>query len=92
MFKSLSGITSHMMSKHLDVISDGLEDLLSDAEINVMGITKCPLCDSEGPQDSPDLVEHVLQHVHDFSLRSLPWPMDPTISLFKIHASSMSVR
>jgi hypothetical protein len=83
MFKSLSGITSHVMSKHLDVISDSLEDLLSDAEINVMGVTKCPLCDSEGPQDSPDLVEHVLQHVHDFSLRSLPWPMDPTISLDK---------
>jgi hypothetical protein len=82
-FKSLSGITSHMVSKHVDEVSWGLEDLLSEAEIKVMGITKCPLCDSDGPQDSPDLVEHVLQHVHDFSLRSLPWPMDPSLSLDK---------
>ncbi|KAI1149604.1 hypothetical protein F4825DRAFT_453287 [Nemania diffusa] len=77
MFKSLSGVINHIRSKHPDAISDRLDDLLSDAEIKVMGITKCPLCDSEGPQDSPDLVEHVLQHVHDFSLRSLPWPTDP---------------
>ncbi|KAI1157467.1 hypothetical protein F5B18DRAFT_173843 [Nemania serpens] len=77
-FRSLSGVITHIMSKHPDAISDGLEDLLSNAEMKVMGITKCPLCDSEGPQDSPELVEHVLQHVHDFSLRSLPWPADPT--------------
>jgi hypothetical protein len=49
--------------------------------MHVMGITKCPLCDSEGPPDSPEIVEHVFQHVHSFSLRSLPWPMDPTFSL-----------
>jgi hypothetical protein len=49
----------------------------------MMGIKKCPLCDSEGPEDSPELIEHVLQHVHDFSLRSLPWPVDPVISLDK---------
>ncbi|KAI0854733.1 hypothetical protein F4860DRAFT_522507 [Xylaria cubensis] len=75
-FDSLSGVTNHIMSRHPDAISDSLEDLLSDAEIKVMGITECPLCDSEGSQDSPELVEHVLQHVHDFSLRSLPWPTD----------------
>ncbi|KAH0593708.1 hypothetical protein MHUMG1_08459 [Metarhizium humberi] len=82
-FKSISGITAHLMSAHLDAAPDSLEALLQEAELNVMGITKCPLCDSEGPQDSPDLVEHVLQHIHDFSLRSLPWPADPTISLDK---------
>ncbi|KAI1742164.1 WD40-repeat-containing domain protein [Xylaria scruposa] len=79
-FKSLSGVINHIMSKHPDAISESLEDLLLDAEIKVMGITECPLCDSEGPQDSPELVEHVLQHVHDFSLRSLPWPTDPPFS------------
>ncbi|KAI0552909.1 hypothetical protein F4679DRAFT_28866 [Xylaria curta] len=79
-FKSLSAVINHIMSRHPDAISDSLEDLLSDAEIKVMGITECPLCDSEGPQDSPELVEHVLQHIHDFSLRSLPWPTDPSFS------------
>ncbi|KAK5635064.1 hypothetical protein RRF57_010776 [Xylaria bambusicola] len=79
-FRSLSGVMNHIMSTHPNVLSDSLEDLLSDAEIKVMGITQCPLCDNEGPQDSPELVEHVLQHVHDFSLRSLPWPTDPPVS------------
>ncbi|KAI0405909.1 hypothetical protein F4802DRAFT_561183 [Xylaria palmicola] len=82
-FKSLTGVINHIMSRHPGALSGNLEDLLSDAETNVMGITKCPLCDSEGPQDSPELIEHVLQHVHDFSLRSLPWPTDPPFSLSK---------
>ena len=80
-FKSLSEMTTHIASLHPEALSDGLEELLSIAEINIMGITKCPLCNSEGPQDSPEIIEHVFQHVHSFSLRSLPWPMDPTFSL-----------
>ncbi|KNG45786.1 Protein kinase-like domain protein [Stemphylium lycopersici] len=75
-FESISGITLHLMTKHADEVEADLEGFLSDAEINTMGITNCPLCDSEGPQDSLDLMEHVLQYVHDFSLRSLPWPAD----------------
>ncbi|KAF7503908.1 hypothetical protein GJ744_002989 [Endocarpon pusillum] len=80
-FMSLSGMTTHIASQHSDALSDGLEDLLSIAEVTIMGIAKCPLCDSEGPQDSPEIIEHVFQHIHSFSLRSLPWPMDPTFSL-----------
>lgn len=79
-FKLFSEITSHLKSQHLNSDLNGLEDLLSDAEVRVMGISSCPLCDSEGPEDSPDLIEHVLQHIHDFSLRSLPWPKDPATS------------
>ena len=71
----------HIASQHPEALSDRLEDLLSIAEFNAMGITECPLCDSKGPQDSPELIEHVFQHVHNFSLRSLPWPMDQTFSL-----------
>ena len=71
----------HIASQHPEALSDGFEDLLSIAEINIMCITKCPLCDSTGPQDSPKIIEHVFQHVHNFSLRSLPWPMDLNFSL-----------
>lgn len=71
------------MTRHSDEVEANLEEFLSDAEINIMGITNCPLCDSEGPQDSLDIIEHVLQHVHDFSLRSLPWPADVPISVNK---------
>jgi hypothetical protein len=82
-FERLSEITTHITSQHRLSAHEDLEDLLSGASIIMMGIKKCPLCDSEGPEDSPELIEHVLQHVHDFSLRSLPWPVDPVISLDK---------
>lgn len=65
------------VSEHLHGTSDALEALLSDAEVNVMGITQCPLCNSKGSEDSPKLVEHIMQHVHDLSLRSLPWANHP---------------
>lgn len=68
------------MKEHSSSTSD-LERLLSEAQIKVLGITQCPLCDSTGPEDSPDLVQHVLQHVHDFSIRALPWPSDPDVRI-----------
>lgn len=80
-FKSLSEMTMHIASQHPEALSDGFGDLLSIAEINIMGITECPLCDSKGPQDSPKIIEHVFHHVHNFSLSSLPWPKDPIFSL-----------
>jgi hypothetical protein len=82
-FERLSEITTHIISKHPLAAHENLENLLSDATIIVMGIITCPLCDFDGAEDSPDLIEHVLQHVHDFSLRSLPWAIDPAISLNK---------
>ncbi|KAF6795403.1 DUF2457 domain-containing protein [Colletotrichum sojae] len=33
----------------------------------------CPLCDSTGPPDSPELMDHIAEHIHTFALRSLPW-------------------
>lgn len=71
------------MTEHPDEVEADFEGFLSDAEINIMGVTNCPLCDSEGRPDSLDLMEHVLQHVHDFSLRSLPWPADIPMTLDK---------
>lgn len=97
-FESISGIICHLMTEHSNEVEADLEGYLSDAEINVKGITNCPLCDSEGPQDSLDLMEHVLQHVHDFSLRSLPWPadlpstLDKSAGLFNINHAVKIVR
>jgi hypothetical protein len=83
-FTSLAGITTHLHTHHWDDVSnDELADALSESEIHIMGITKCPLCDSIGPPDSPALIDHVLEHIHDFSLRSLPWPKDPVLNLNK---------
>ncbi|KAF9772470.1 hypothetical protein IL306_009815 [Fusarium sp. DS 682] len=46
-----------------------------------MGINNCPLCEVNGDTDSPELIDHVLEHVHDFSLRSLPWPKSSEVDL-----------
>ncbi|TGJ84005.1 hypothetical protein E0Z10_g4749 [Xylaria hypoxylon] len=83
-FKLLTEILHHLMSEHPVASSDRFEHLVMVAEIKVMGITECPLCEFSGEtgqyQDSPELIEHVLKHVHDFSLYSLPWPMDSNSS------------
>ncbi|KAM0354187.1 hypothetical protein ACHAPU_001222, partial [Fusarium lateritium] len=46
-----------------------------------MGIKNCPLCEIQGDVDSPGLIDHVLEHIHDFSLRSLPWPISSDVDL-----------
>ena len=38
-----------------------------------MGIKTCPFCPSHGPEDAPDLVDHVLRQAYEFALRALPW-------------------
>lgn len=40
------------------------------------GITTCRLYNTYGPSDSPKLLDHIAEHLHDFALRSLPWPTD----------------
>ncbi|KAF3805906.1 hypothetical protein GCG54_00013580 [Colletotrichum gloeosporioides] len=42
--------------------------------VQTFGIKSCPLCSSCGPEDSPELVDHVLRHTYEFALRALPWP------------------
>lgn len=75
-FRSLVEIMRHLRLEHPDISDDELADALAESPVHIMGISKCPLCDSEDSPDSPELIEHVLQHIHDFSLRSLPWPKD----------------
>ncbi|KAJ6017384.1 hypothetical protein N7451_000763 [Penicillium sp. IBT 35674x] len=75
-FSSLVEIMGHLQLEHPDISDDELADALAESPVHIMGISDCPLCDSEDSPDSPELIEHVLQHVHDFSLRSLPWPKD----------------
>lgn len=63
------------MSAHADVLPAGtIEAAVHWGAIKSYGITSCPLCESSGPLDDPELIDHVLQHTHDFSLRAIPWP------------------
>jgi hypothetical protein len=75
-FTSLSGFVVHVSSDHSEKVDHDLEALICGSQISMMGLKKCPLCEFEGPQDSPHLIDHILQHIHDFSLHALPWPMD----------------
>ncbi|KAL0943203.1 protein phosphatase [Colletotrichum truncatum] len=77
-FPSVDGLLSHLRQEHGSTIS---ESQYSTLVINGTrpvppGISSCPLCDSTGPPDAPELLDHIAEHLHAFSLRSLPWAMD----------------
>lgn len=68
-------IVDHIQGNHKKELSDHpISTLVSWSVVQCMGIKSCPLCSSCGPQDSPELVDHVLRHSYEFSLRALPWP------------------
>ncbi|CAH0023170.1 unnamed protein product [Clonostachys rhizophaga] len=58
---------------HKDIDSDDRPGLLSVSLQYGLGIEACPLCGESDTIDSPELIEHVLGHMHNFSLLSLPW-------------------
>jgi len=66
---------SHFQTVHKQELAEhSLSSLLSWAAVQKMGVDSCPLCSSCGPEDSPELVDHVLRHAFEFALRALPWP------------------
>ncbi|KLU90796.1 hypothetical protein MAPG_10647 [Magnaporthiopsis poae ATCC 64411] len=73
--RTIESMGSHLQAEHEDELSvNPLSTLLSWSAVQTMGIRSCPLCASNGPEDSPELVEHVLRHAYEFALRALPWP------------------
>jgi hypothetical protein len=70
----MESMGDHLHTDHKDeLLHNSLGTLLSWSAVQTMGITSCPLCSSHGPEDSPELVDHVLRHAYDFALRALPW-------------------
>ncbi|RSL58099.1 hypothetical protein CEP53_006257 [Fusarium sp. AF-6] len=81
-FASMTDMMEHFMALHPDAAErDDISTLISLSTQRKIGIEACPLCDVEGIVDSPELIEHVLEHVHDFALRSLPWPRSSHINI-----------
>jgi len=79
---------THLQTKHEDELSDNsLSTLLSWSAVQMMGVSTCPLCSSNGPEDAPDLVDHVLRHAYDFALRALPWPKPVIHDLNRPHGN-----
>ncbi len=68
-------MAAHLQTAHKDKLSGKpLSTLLSWSAVQTMGIKTCPFCSDHGPEDTPDLVDHVLQEAYEFALRALPWP------------------
>lgn len=71
-YSTMSEMMDHLHKAHPDNEED-ISSIISSSAQTRMRIRGCPLCEVNGEPDSPELIEHVLEHVHDFSLRSLPW-------------------
>jgi hypothetical protein len=70
----MTKMMDHLHDTHPQVIGEDIPDIISSSAQAKMGIGNCPLCEVKDDVDSPQLIDHVLEHIHDFSLRSLPWP------------------
>jgi hypothetical protein len=73
-FQTLPEFMTHLDINHQSQISAGsLERIMVRSTFRAFGISHCPLCNDHGFSDSPEIIEHVLGHVYDFSMYSLPW-------------------
>ncbi|KAL6822098.1 hypothetical protein J3E69DRAFT_368252 [Trichoderma sp. SZMC 28015] len=83
LFASVDEFLKHTKQDHGDSISEDLYSTLVDASTRPapFEMTQCPLCDQEGQMDSKELIDHIAEHVHSFSLRSLPWPRNDSDKL-----------
>ncbi|OAP63856.1 hypothetical protein AYL99_03083 [Fonsecaea erecta] len=83
-FQSLPSFMAHLDEKHESQVSDEtFERITAKSTFRTFGITNCPLCNDHGPTDSPELIEHVLGHIYDFSMYALPWRTIPQTGLNK---------
>lgn len=75
LFTSLDEFLKHTKQSHDDIISEDMYSTLVVASTRPASfeMTQCPLCDQEGQVDSKELIDHIAEHMHSFSLRSLPW-------------------
>ncbi|KPM42155.1 hypothetical protein AK830_g4417 [Neonectria ditissima] len=73
-YSSVGQLVQHVSEEHQDSFPN---ELLHAVPLwpstPSIGLDTCPLCPSTGPTDAPILIDHVLEHTHDFALLSLPW-------------------
>ncbi|CCT74224.1 related to 1-phosphatidylinositol-4,5-bisphosphate phosphodiesterase [Fusarium fujikuroi IMI 58289] len=79
-YSTMSEMMDHLHKAHPDNGED-ISSIISSSAQTRVGIKSCPLCEVNGEADSPELIDHVLEHVHDFSLRSLPWPKSSEVDI-----------
>lgn len=73
-FSRINELVDHVRQEHMDsLFTDDLEAVRLWPSTFAVGLDTCPLCRSTGPKDDPTLIDHVLEHTHEFALLSLPW-------------------
>lgn len=76
-FESSEIWAEHMVGVHRNIFSEERLNSLSTLSSRVMiPPVSCPLCGFSRSQPSHELDEHLLQHLHNFALLSLPWGAD----------------
>ncbi|EXL74457.1 hypothetical protein FOPG_10484 [Fusarium oxysporum f. sp. conglutinans race 2 54008] len=80
-YSTMTEMMDHLHNTHTQTIEEGISAIISSSAQTRMGVESCPLCEIKGDTDSPELIDHVLEHIHDFSLRSLPWPKSSEVDL-----------
>ena len=97
-FDQAEELHSHILQDHRSIESElQIQTLKSAGERTApQELTCCPLCDNpqtqEASVDKLALTNHIAEHVHEFSLRSLPWPRDnETASETRIEQSAVKV-
>lgn len=73
-FHTMAAWQAHTRAAHKSLVPDSsLASLAKFSEARVLEPVSCPLCaySSAGVQKTLD--QHIIQHIHEFSLRSLPW-------------------
>ncbi|OJJ73114.1 hypothetical protein ASPBRDRAFT_53345 [Aspergillus brasiliensis CBS 101740] len=73
-FYEESGLTEHLELMHSRGITPQQRPMLASAwrRKEPVTIKSCPICELQDP-DSDVLMDHIAEHLHSFSLRSLPW-------------------
>jgi hypothetical protein len=77
----MTEMMDHLHDNHTQDVGEDISSIISSSAQTRMGIESCPFCEVNGEVDSTELIDHVLEHVHDFSLRSLPWPRSSEVDM-----------
>ncbi|KAF5655147.1 1-phosphatidylinositol-4,5-bisphosphate phosphodiesterase [Fusarium sp. NRRL 25303] len=80
-YPTMTEMMDHLQDNHAQDIGEDISSVISSSAQTRMGIENCPLCEVKANADSPELIDHVLEHVHDFSLRALPWPRPSEVDI-----------
>jgi tRNA A-37 threonylcarbamoyl transferase component Bud32 len=77
---------NHTRTTHQDTISEDQIPILTSvcSQTAPLNVRSCPLCrwaeTQNGDIDPASLLDHIAKHVHEFSLRALPWPPNKKVT------------